>query len=85
MKVTAPDPNAGAPRETRTRTLSRALVAPAPSPLSLLEPDLVIRSAEFFVHAGWAPEDLEAFGGDPEFTAEVVAAMRALGPTGGAR
>ena len=68
-----------------TRTVSQALVAPAPSPLSLLEPDLVIRSAEFFVHAGWAPEDLEAFGGDPELTAEVMAAMRALQAPGGAR
>ena len=59
--------------------------APAPSPLSLLEPDLVTESAAFFVHAGWAPEDLDAFGGDPEFTAEVMAAMRALEAPGGAR
>ena len=85
MKVTAISPGADDPRESGTRTVSQALVAPAPSPLSLLEPDLVIRSAEFFVHAGWAPEDLEAFGGDPEFTAQVMAAMRALGTTGGAR
>ena len=85
MKVTAPDPDAGTLRETRTRTVSQALVAPAPSPLSRLHPDLATELASFLVYAGWAPGDLEAFGGDPEFTAEVVAAMRALQALGGAR
>jgi hypothetical protein len=85
MKVTAPDPDAGTLRETRMRTVSQALVAPAPSPLTRLHPGHATELASFLVFADWAPEDLEAFGGDPEFTSEVQAAMRALQAAGGAR
>jgi hypothetical protein len=73
MKVTAISPDADDPRET------------APSPLSQLHPDLAAEMARFLAEeAGWTTADLEIFGGNPEFTAEVMAAMRALGATGGA-
>ena len=83
MKVTAPAPDAGTPRETRTRTVSRA--PDAPSPLSRLHPDLAEEPAAFFVFANWLPEDLEDYDGDQAFTAQVQAAMRALQAPGGAR
>jgi hypothetical protein len=54
-------------------------VPAAPSALSQLHPDLVTELARFFaLEADWAPEDLEGFGGDPDFTAEVQAAMAGL-------
>jgi hypothetical protein len=60
--------------------------APAPSPLSQLHPDLATETARFLaLEAGWSPDDLEMFDGDPEFTAEVQAEMRALQAPGGAR
>jgi excisionase family DNA binding protein len=65
------DPDAGA--------VSQALAAPAPSALSQLHPDLVTELARFLaLEAGWSPEDLDGFGGDPDFTAEVQAAMADL-------
>jgi hypothetical protein len=86
MKVTAISPGADDRRETGTRTVSQALAAPAPSALSQLHPDLVTEVARFFaLEAGWTAEDLKGLGGDPEFTAEVMAAMRALQVPGGAR
>ncbi len=74
MKVTAISPGTEDPRET------------APSPLSSASPGPGRADGPVpRVKAGWTPEDLEACGGDPEFTAEVQAAMRALRATGGAR
>jgi hypothetical protein len=74
MKVTAISPSADDPRET------------APSPLSQLHPDLATETARFFaLEAGWTPEDLDGLDGDPEFTAQVMAEMRALHAPGGAR
>ena len=74
MKVTAISPDADDRLET------------APSRLSQLHPDLATETARFFaLEAGWSPEDLEMFDGDPEFTAEVQAEMRALRALGGAR
>jgi hypothetical protein len=57
----------------------------APSPLSQLHPDLVTELAWFLARAaGWSPGDLDGLDGDPEFTAEVQAAMADL-IAGGAR
>jgi hypothetical protein len=54
-------------------------VPAVPSALSQLHPDLVTELAWFLARAaGWSPEDLDGFGGDPEFTAEVQAAMADL-------
>ena len=50
-------------------------------PLSAVaaSPDLVTELAWFLARAaGWTPEDLDGFDGDPEFTAEVQAAMAGL-------
>ena len=69
----------GPDRDPEAGAVSQALAAPAPSALSQLHPDLVTELARFLaLEAGWAPEGLDGFGGDPDFTAEVQAAMADL-------
>lgn len=59
-------------------------VPAAPSPLSQLHPDLVTELAWFLARAaGWTPGDFDGLDGDPEFTAEVQAAMADLLAGGG--